>query len=330
MLKYVGYLVGGVSTAATAFYLGVYLYRWQWNRALICGVLLIAIEVLFLGAILLSRVNRLEGLLADRDAHRAPSRDARGEDVRRRLGQSRARAGEESPYAFRWLDAARLDDPGARHVFIPVLLGLGVVLSGVSWIVQRTARVTVRRAGSDRRLSRRLAGLAAPAAPNGPGGPGGTGPGIGPQLEDEPAVPPPRPVRTFAVGSLVVALVVGLAAMIDVIGDATQTRAQKPPDAAATTVVMRVDTKWTADGEASVQAAATSLWEKCRHGVTAASLEHSDLSRLDTDVFAIVVRPALTENDLARLRGCLADANTGGVQADIIGEGEAAEPPWLP
>ncbi|HSA52385.1 MAG TPA: hypothetical protein VLH10_20050 [Yinghuangia sp.] len=324
MLKYVSFLLGGVSAAATALYLFVYLYRWQWNRALICGVLLIAIEVLLLGAIILTRLNRLERTIA--------ADDGRSEDVRRRLRQSRDHAYEESPHAFRWIDAAHLGDQGARHVFIPVLLGLGVVLSALSWIVQRAARLTVGPT-SDKRLSRRLAPLGAPAVSTGPGSGARSGPHtasqLGPQLEDEPPVPAPRPVRTFAIGAAVVALIVGAAASIDALGDATQTRREGIPDSAATTLVMRVETKW-ASGDAANENAAISLWEKCRHGVTAAPLDNADMSRLSTDVFAIVVRPALTDNDLARLRGCLADANTGGVQADIIGEGQASAPPWLP
>ncbi|MEU8137146.1 hypothetical protein [Streptodolium elevatio] len=316
-MKYVSYLIGGLSAAATLFYLVVYLYRWQWNRALICGVLFVAIEVFLLGVVVLSRMSRLE--------HRIADTDSRGEEVRRRLAQARLEQSGEQPgdaagERFRWLDAARLADPAAgQRVFIPVLLAAGVVLSGISWVVQRIARMTVVP-GADRHLAGRLAALAAPSE-------GALR--AGPRLEDTPAIPPPRPGRTTAFAAVALAGVVGLTAGIDALGDATQSRPGSPPDSAATTLVFRVDTRSPGDAQHNARAAGD-LWEGCRHGITVGSLDNADLSQLGSDVFALVVRPALTENDLARLRGCLVDANAPGIQASFLGEGQATPSPWLP
>ncbi|MCF2530253.1 hypothetical protein [Yinghuangia soli] len=313
-LRYTSYVVGGVSAAATAFYLVVYLWRWQWNRALICGVLLIVIEVFLLGVVLLGRIARLERHLTEHDL--------RGEEVRRRLEQAR----EDSADRFRWLDKGQLADPGrdladpGRHyVFIPVLLAAGVVLSAISWAVQRAARLTVLPS-ADRRLAGRLAMLAAPTA---------GARAVGPQLEDDPAVPGPHRVRTTALTAVALAAVVGVAAIVDLLGDATQTRPEPPPKSAATTLVFRVDTRTNGDA-AQHEAAARDIWEDCRRGATAVRLDETGLSTLSENVFAVVVRPALTPNDLTRLRGCLLDANADGVQASILGEGQAAAPPWLP
>ena len=41
-------LFGVVVMAATALYFFVYLWRWEWNRALIAGVLFVAAEVAML------------------------------------------------------------------------------------------------------------------------------------------------------------------------------------------------------------------------------------------------------------------------------------------
>lgn len=315
-MKYVSYLVGGLSAAATLFYLVVYLYRWQWNRALICGVLFVAIEVFLLGVMLLSRVGRLERRIA--------ATDSRGEEVRRRLDQARLeQSGEESGARFRWLDADRLADPvggpAGHRVFIPVLLAAGVVLSGISWVVQRIARMSVVPT-ADRNLAGRLTALTAPAE-------GALR--AGQRLEDAPAVPAPRPGRTTAFGALALAGVVGLTFGIDALGDATQSRPAAPPDSAATTLVFRVDTRSPGDAAHNARAAGD-LWEGCRHGITIGSLDNAGLSQLGPDVYALVIRPALTENDLARLRGCLIDANAPGIQASFLGEGQAPPSPWLP
>lgn len=306
-MKYVSFVLGGLSAAATGFYLVVYLYRWQWNRALICGILFVAVEVFLLGVVLLSRIARLE--------RRMEAADSRSEEVRRRLEQSRLDGADR----FRWIDAPHLTGRTHENVFIPVLLGLGVLLSGVSWVLQRAARFTVHPA-SDRHLAGRLAALAAPAH---------SARVAGPQLEDRPAVPPPHHVQTVAVGAVAVAVVVGGATAVGALGDATQTRPEQAPDAAATTLVLRVETRHPGDA-AHAENAARDLWDGCRRGTTVAHLDHAALTQLDTDVFAVVVRPALTDNDLTRLRGCLLDANTDGVQAAILGEGHAGPSPWLP
>ncbi|WTW99760.1 hypothetical protein OG216_43270 [Streptomycetaceae bacterium NBC_01309] len=315
-MKYISFLIGGLSAAATLFYLVVYLYRWQWNRALICGVLFVAIEVFLLGVLVLSRMSRLERRIADTDS--------RGEEVRRRLEQARLeqsgeQSGDTAAERFRWLDAGRLADPAGHRVFIPVLLAAGVVLSGISWVVQRIARMTVVPS-ADRRLAGRLAALTAPAE-------GALR--AGPRLEDTPAIPPPRPARTTAFAAVALAGVVGLTAGIDALGDATQSRPGSPPDSAATTLVFRVDTRSPGDARQNARAAGD-LWEGCRHGITVGSLDNAGLNQLGADVFALVVRPALTENDLARLRGCLVDANAPGIQASFLGEGQAPPSPWLP
>ena len=58
--------------------------------------------------------------------------------------------------SFAWLR-----DPNQMNVFVPVLLGAGVLASGLAWIVERIARLT-SRSGNTTSLSRDLAGLASP------------------------------------------------------------------------------------------------------------------------------------------------------------------------
>lgn len=109
-------------------YLFVYLYRWEWNRAIIAGIFLVAAEVAH-ATILVTE--RLAGLTT------APSRTGREE-----IGTI-ARIREAAPpprRRFAWLSATN----GQTSVFVPVLMGAGVVLSGLAWIVERIAQRTAR------------------------------------------------------------------------------------------------------------------------------------------------------------------------------------------
>jgi hypothetical protein len=64
-------------------------------------------------------------------------------------------AAPEPRNPFKWLS------PDRSNVFVPVLLGAGVIVSGIAWLVERIARAT---AGSslERGLAVRLEPLAPP------------------------------------------------------------------------------------------------------------------------------------------------------------------------
>jgi len=276
-MRKIAYVFGALVAAGAGTYLIVYLYRWEWQRALICGVLLLVVEVMLFGLVTLGRLSRIEQRLGESDR--------RTDDV---LGRLREPAAVREETRFRWLE-----DPADRtYVFVPVLMVAGVVLSGLAWVVQRIAAATARPVES--RLAGRLSVLAAPD----PAAPG--------DLDDLPGIGagPRRTARVTAVtlfgGALVAALVVGLA-------DLTQTRAEEGNEHAATSVVVRLDTRGTPASPTSQALAARQIWESCRHS-TSAPLRHAPLGDLGGGMFAGVVRPALTDHDVMRLRGCLEDA----------------------
>ncbi|WP_030670177.1 hypothetical protein [Streptomyces sp. NRRL B-1347] len=300
-MKYVSYLLGGLSAAAAATYSVVYLTRWEWQRALICGVLLLVIEGLLVGTVLLSRLGRLERQLADSSR--------RTEEVWRRLQESRAEEGVR----FRWLEPGTPDGAHRTYVFVPVLMAAGALLSGVAWVVQKISAATVRP-GAERRLAGRLAALAAP---------GDERHGRIPELEDREAVPRPRALRTAVVSGAAVAAVLLLALLVDTLSDATQTRPAKATGAAATTVVYEVRVRGN-DGAEARALAARALWESCRRS-TAALNVHAPLTRLDGDVWAGVIRPALSAHDVMRLRGCLTDATAHRTSARVLGESQVKQ-----
>ena len=115
-----------VVMAAAGWYVFVYLYRWEWNRALVSGLIFLAAEVGLLAALVLDRLAKLSRRVEDIDHTRVDER------ALRRLREH----APEPAKPFAWLDRSQM------NVFVPVLLGAGVVLSGLAWIVDRVARLT--------------------------------------------------------------------------------------------------------------------------------------------------------------------------------------------
>lgn len=311
-MRRVAYFFGSAAAAGAGTYVVIYLYRWQWQRAILCGVLLLVVEVMLLGIVLLGRLSRIEERMRDADR--------RQEDVLARLREKEARpAGDR----FRWLE-----EPTSRtYVFVPVLMVTGVLLSGLAWIVQRIASATARPT-AERRLAGRLAVLAAPgpardADPNGMDDPEGRN-----NLADLDDLPPigigargrrgrtARVLVVSAVGAaLVGALVMGLA-------DLTQTREEDAKNSEATSLLLKVDMRGTNMTAERESLAAHQLWERCRDS-TSVPLNRATLGTLGDGLFAGVVQPALTDHDRMRLRGCLEDTDLDRTHLTVVGIGDA-------
>ncbi|MGH9113598.1 MAG: hypothetical protein ACRDZN_15080 [Acidimicrobiales bacterium] len=138
-------LVGGLTLAASGSYTFIYLYRWEWNRALISAAIFIAAEVAVMGSLLAERLKVIGKRL-----------DAQSTQ-RQRLDRIRETA-PPAKVSFDWL--AR---PQQMNVFVPVLMGAGVLMSGLAWVVERLAKSTVRPA-AEKGLAAQLNGLALPAS----------------------------------------------------------------------------------------------------------------------------------------------------------------------
>ncbi|WP_060885105.1 hypothetical protein [Streptomyces caniscabiei] len=295
-MRRLAYLFGGAAALGAGVYFVVYLYRWQWQRAILSGVLLLIVGVLLLGLVLLGRLARIE--------ERIRESDRRQQDALARLRQTHTR---ERGDRFRWLE-----DPASRtYVFVPVLLITGVVLSGIAWLVQRIASVTARPA-AERHLAGRLAVL--------------TSPDPAPDADLEDTAPPGigrrrgRAARLVTVGvgvGLLVSLVVGLA-------DLTQTRKDERNGAEATSVLVKVDMRGVPTSAERQSMAASQAWERCRNS-TSVPLRRTTLGELGDGLFAGVVRPSLTDHDRLRLRGCLEDADVDRAHLTVVGIGDADE-----
>jgi hypothetical protein len=143
-------LLGGATLAASGAYTFVYLYRWEWNRALMSAAIFVAAEVAVMGSLLAQRLKVISERLDSQEAAApAPAHTVRLERIRSTAPPARAR--------FAWL--AR---PEQMNVFVPVLMGAGVLMSGVAWIIERVARATVAPV-AERGLAAQLDGLSLPA-----------------------------------------------------------------------------------------------------------------------------------------------------------------------
>lgn len=138
------WVIAGLTLAGTASYVFVYLYRWEWNRAIISGLLFLAAEVAVAAWLLSTRIADISKRLDDQpDRRRAITAHL-----------SDAQASSRSA-AFAWLK------PDRPHVFIPILMGAGLVLSGLAWAVERIAGATAGRS-MDRTLAGHLSRLGPP------------------------------------------------------------------------------------------------------------------------------------------------------------------------
>ncbi|MCZ7527164.1 MAG: hypothetical protein M5U14_12750 [Acidimicrobiia bacterium] len=143
----IAFVLGAASAIASGWYFFVYLTRWEWNRAIVSGLIFLAAEIALVGGVVLERLGRVgRELAATRRPEPRPELLAR---VREAAPPSR------SPFA--WLDP----DDGRLGVFVPVLLGAGVIVSAVAWVVERVARATARPS-LERGLALRLGSLALP------------------------------------------------------------------------------------------------------------------------------------------------------------------------
>ncbi|MDT0306327.1 hypothetical protein RM780_05045 [Streptomyces sp. DSM 44917] len=298
------YFFGGAAALGAAAYLVIYLYRWQWQRALVSGVLLLVIEVLLLGLAALDRISRLE--------RRVREGDRRQEDIlaQLRAAEREARRGPRVPGAgpgrqrFAWLS----QEESRTFVFVPVLMAAGVALSGLAWVVERVARATVRPAAS-RRLAGRLAPLAAP--------PGGLAGGAR-ELPERPAlgsVPARRRLLRAGAFGIAALLCVGLYSGLSAL---TETQPPERGGEAATSLLLSVEGNGIT--EARAELAAHQLWERCRDS-TALPLRDAGMTPLSDGLFAATVSPSLSEHDAHRLRGCLEDTSIDRIRATVLGTG---------
>jgi hypothetical protein len=141
-MKVIAWLAGIGTLLGGGFYMIVSLNRWEWNRALFFGLIVLIAEVALATALVLRRLARLE--------------------YRTRVDPAVANILREtrppSPDRFAWLR----DATQQTNVFITFLVGGGVILSAAAWMVDRIAQNTSSPAG-EQKLARQLSRITYPS-----------------------------------------------------------------------------------------------------------------------------------------------------------------------
>jgi len=282
-------IVGG-AMVASGLYLFVYLYRWEWHRAVVAGVMFLIAEVALMGSVILDRLRAMEERLAAkvgvaRTEGEKPV-DATA-DIMARLEQS----APEPKVSFDWLSR-----PDELSVFVPVLLGAGVVLSGVAWIVERVARLTASPA-LERGLALQLAPFALPER----------------ALWGAPEVAPPRR-RSIAphLAAAAFALILGSVG-VDQLSDLTQDR----PDPVLPYKESSILISASARGPARTPLQTTqALWGACTSQL-GSGYEALSMTEVGGGSVEVMVRPRIGKYAERRLRGCLADGAVDKVGAHV-------------
>jgi hypothetical protein len=144
-MKIIAWLAGIGTLLAGAVYMVVSLNRWEWNRALFFGLIVLIAEVGIATGLVLRRLARLE-YLTKREASGDPA-------VLQILTETRP-----SRDRFAWMR----ESTSELNVFITFLVGGGVILSGIAWMVDKVASKTSSPAG-EQRLANQLDPISYPA-----------------------------------------------------------------------------------------------------------------------------------------------------------------------
>jgi hypothetical protein len=253
----------------------------------------LAAEVAYIGSSLRADVRRLAARVEALEALEAP--------VDGRRSTARTTSGSRPARPFDWLREAT---SGHMGVFVPVLLGAGVILSAAAFVVERIAGLLFGP-GDDRSSGRRgSAELDLP--PAGLLGPAGTRTTPGAQAAGR---------RRGVVRRVVAVVVLGvlLAAVVDAVGDATQSRPSPRVTGASTVIELAVDQRRPRPATEAAEALAVAC-----HGTLHADSEFTDITALRADRVRLTVTPPLSELRRRRLFGCLQDATLDLVQAHVV------------
>jgi hypothetical protein len=294
--------------AVSGVYLIVYLYRWEWNRALISGLFFLAALVTFSTSLVLSSLraldHRVDGLAGAVTAAAAPAAStasgaAQHPDGTRQIIQ---RANDEHlRHRFDWLR----EPPQGFGVFVPVLIGTGVLLSGVTYLIERLAGAVAGRT-----VDRRTARLLAPDLPL------GARPLVVADVRHDPA----RVTATSGAGHLLgwlVVLAIGtllIVAAVNTIAEATQSRGDDSVRDGSTTIDVVISLR---RAERPPDVVAQALWTAC-HGTVGVDTHLVGAEVIGADRVRLTLDAGLGDLARRRLFGCFEDATLDLVRANVV------------
>lgn len=282
----IGFALAAVILAVSGIYVVIDLARWEWNRAELSAIVCVAALVVLVGMILFRQLYRIEQRM---EALERPRRDEAGT-----LGALRSANGASAGRRFRWLDRP----PDRLGVFIPVLLGAGVLLSLVAYLIERIAGVFAA-AALDPRTARELA----PDLPLGSGMP-----------RDQLDLPTHQPVRHRAMTAAIVIVTVVLSlAAVEALRVLTQTRPDEVTAAGTTSIVLDIDQR---RHFRPLPIVAADLWGACRSRLPGA--DHVVITQLNEEHVQLDFDRSLGRTGRVRIVGCFQDHTLDLVRADVI------------
>jgi hypothetical protein len=290
-----GLLVSIVSTLLAGLYFIVYIYRWEMHRALIAGVVFLAGEIALATTLVLRRIETLRPLEPVVSNPLPQAEETLGAEARTADAVHSPDPPPKPGSPFPWLGADRFG------VFVPILLGAGIIVSGVGWVVEHLARATSSGSGAGGRFERSLAAIAMPVAPL-----------VGPAPIARRSPPPNEPPKLSMLGRVVVVLLIGsLVAVLLTLALLGRTRPDPPVAGTRSTLNLEVMTR----NDLGVDVAARSLVEACHVWIP----EHEVLELRATRAghYVLVLEPALSDQASRRFLGCMNDGTLERVHAEL-------------
>jgi len=287
-------------TAAT--YMVLYIARWEWTRALISAAVLTAMLSIVSTVLVLARIGELTALVhssldtgvAHGRSAPSPSDTSDTTDDRPTADTAAALRDAGRTHAARHFDW--LHDSTRTGVFIPVLLGAGMILSAVAWLVERLSGA-LAGATLDRQLAaeipldlplgdrpRRLMAITRPAST--------------------------RARRTSAVAMVIAVLALALG--VEMTRRVTQSNEAENTAPGTTSIVVEVRSA----SSSSAADTATVLWSVCARQLD----EAPAITALAAAgrLVAFKVDRAMGRTAQRRVMGCLEDFTLDRVVADVV------------
>lgn len=147
-MKQIPAVILSMTMAASGIFVFIYLDRWEWTRALFVTMVFVIAEVALVGWTIVHRLQRLEAKMSRRDDWD----ELFDRGVLLRLRQTRPEYDR-----FAWLR----ESTKRTNVFITMVVGGGIVLSGVAWCIDKIAGRTVT-ASREQQLATELTTIAFP------------------------------------------------------------------------------------------------------------------------------------------------------------------------
>ncbi len=138
-MKFIAWAVALITLVVAGVYTMVSLARWEWTRALFFAIVFVAAELMVVAAALFARLGRMEQQLIEMERQPAASPPLPSRSTS--LHVLRATRGDHDRFA--WLRPDPEDVASRTNVFITLMVGGGVILSGGAWLLDKLASRTV-------------------------------------------------------------------------------------------------------------------------------------------------------------------------------------------